>query len=586
MPILRSFRISRVHVRPVPWGMGIVLCLLWVGSQRTAQAQLISPGELARPHQELSGIQNCTACHQLGQRGIDEARCLSCHTPLQKRLAANEGYHATVAEQNCADCHSDHNGATFDLIRWDPQQFDHTKTGYALKGQHREVSCRSCHRPEYVTDSTVRAFKQEHGALDSTYLGLSTTCRTCHESESPHRDQFQAQDCGSCHTAKTWEKAPAFDHDNTRFPLTGRHETVSCQSCHTEATPTTGEPFVQYAELAFQTCASCHEDVHDGAFGRTCARCHSTTGWSAVEGLDESTFDHSATGFELVGAHAKATCQSCHQSPPRRNEDFRFTLVEGTRENTYPAPRTENDCMSCHRDEHDGAFAGSPGGADCASCHTQTSWQPTTYDLMRHNTEAQFALTGAHRATRCTACHVSTDEQLQFEFARTDCASCHDNRTDNPHAGQFATADGRTTCESCHTTERWDAAPAFDHDSTGFALTGAHAGASCTSCHTKTTFPSGQSAVQYSGLETTCRNCHADDTPHRDQFAGESCQSCHDTQDFAAAPAFDHAATDFPLTGGHAGVACQSCHSEETGPDGTTFVRYRPLSTTCSSCHQ
>lgn len=562
------------------------MCLLWLGGPQVVCAQLISPGELARPHQELSGIRNCTACHQLGQRGIDEARCLSCHVPLKERLDANEGYHATVTEQNCADCHSDHNGVTFELIRWDPREFDHSKTGYALEGQHRETSCRSCHNPEYVVDTTVRKFKRKHGALDSTYLGLSTTCRTCHASESPHRDQFQTQDCGACHTAETWDETPAFDHDATRFPLTGRHETVSCQSCHAETTPATGEPFVQYTGLAFQTCAACHEDVHDGAFGSTCARCHSTNGWSAVEGMDESSFDHSTTGFELVGAHAEATCQSCHQAPPRRDEDFRFTLVEGTRDNTYPTPKQENECMSCHRDEHDGEFADSPGGANCASCHTQSSWQPTTYDLTRHNTEADFALTGAHRATRCTSCHVATEDRHQFEFERTDCASCHDNETDNPHAGQFAAADGRTTCQSCHTTDQWNAAPSFDHSTTEFPLVGAHASASCASCHTETTLPSGGTAVRYRGLETTCRSCHADDTPHRGQFGGESCQSCHDTQDFAAAPAFDHAATDFPLTGGHAGVSCQSCHTRETAPDGTTFVRYRPLSTTCSSCHQ
>jgi hypothetical protein len=49
-----------------------------------------------------------------------------------------------------------------------------------------------------------------------------------------------------------------------------------------------------------------------------------------VKGMNEVAFDHSTTGFELVGAHAEATCQSCHQAPARRDEDYRFTLVEGT----------------------------------------------------------------------------------------------------------------------------------------------------------------------------------------------------------------------------------------------------------------
>ena len=587
MRAYRSCRIQSFRLVPREWGLGVVLCMMLMGGgTQTVYAQLISPGELSKAHQDLSGIRNCTSCHQLGGRGIKNARCLSCHTPMEERLRADEGFHATVADQNCADCHSEHHGPTFELIRWDRKQFDHTKTGYALEGQHREASCRSCHRPEYITDPTVRRFKREHGALDSTYLGLSTTCRTCHESESPHRGQFQGQSCGSCHTAETWDEAPSFDHDDARFALTGRHVDVSCQSCHAEQQEPSGEPHVQYTGLAFETCAACHEDVHEGEFGTTCSSCHSTSGWSAVERMDETTFDHSTTGFPLVGAHAETTCRSCHQTPPRRDDDFRFTLVAGTRDNTYPAPNTEDKCQSCHRDEHDGAFADRPDGANCANCHTQTSWQPTTFGPERHDDETSFALTGAHQATRCTSCHTSSDDRIKFEFASTECATCHDNTQDNPHAGQFASASGRTTCETCHTTERWDAAPRFDHDTTEFALTGAHATASCASCHTETNRPSGAEVVQYHGLDTSCRSCHADDTPHRGQFAGTSCQSCHDTETFAAAPAFDHSTTDFALTGGHAGVACQSCHTEERAPDGTLFVRYRPLSTTCSSCHQ
>lgn len=587
---------SRFHIRihlgqlvPGERGLGLVLCLVLMGGGvQPVRAQLISPGELSEVHGDLSGIQNCTSCHQLGKRGIDNARCLDCHTPLDERLAVNEGYHATVADQNCADCHSEHHGPTFELIRWDREQFDHTKTGYALEGPHQDVSCRSCHKPEYVTDTTVRRFKAKHAALDSTYLGLSATCRTCHEDDNPHRDQFQRQDCGSCHRTETWDEAPAFDHEDAQFALTGMHVDVSCQSCHTKNEGPSGKSYVQYTGLAFETCASCHEDVHDGEFGTTCSRCHSTSGWTEVKGMNEAAFDHSTTGFELVGAHAEAPCRSCHQAPARRDEDYGFTLVEGTRDNTYPFPAVagQDSCMSCHRDEHEGAFAESPGGANCANCHTQTAWQPTTYGLERHNAEAQFALTGAHRATRCNACHVASDDHLRFAFDRTDCASCHDNDTDNPHGGQFASADGRTTCESCHTTERWNTAPKFDHDTTDFALTGAHPTASCASCHKKTTLPSGAEAVQYHGLESSCRSCHADDTPHQDQFAGTRCQSCHDTQDFTAAPAFDHAATDFALTGGHADVACQSCHTEETTPEGIPFVRYRPLDTSCSSCHQ
>jgi hypothetical protein len=85
-----------------------------------------------------------------------------------------------------------------------------------------------------------------------------------------------------------------------------------------------------------------------------------------------------------------------------------------------------------------------------------------------------------------------------------------------------------------------------------------------------------------------CVGCHQ--SPHGNQFAnrpgGDKCESCHSAEAFAPATRFDHDRdTKFPLRGGHANVACAKCHATVPGPGNSRFIRYRPVSTRCESCH-
>src|SRR5690349_16784345 len=86
----------------------------------------ISPGPLARAHQSLSGVLSCTKCHDIGAAGV-QFKCLDCHTDIRDRLAQNRGMHAVWmgtkgTSKDCVQCHSDHNGADFPLIRWQPSR--------------------------------------------------------------------------------------------------------------------------------------------------------------------------------------------------------------------------------------------------------------------------------------------------------------------------------------------------------------------------------------------------------------------------------------------------------------------------------
>ena len=139
-------------------------------------------------------------------------------------------------------------------------------------------------------------------------------------------------DCASCHDDTSWA-ATDFNHWMVSgFALEGRHNALSCQSCHT----------VDLATALPETCIGCHaeQDVHNGLMGQNCASCHSQDAWI------DTGFDHlSQTGFALTGVHADAGCADCHMESV-----------------TAALPNT---CAGCHEpDPHQNQL-----GSDCAVCH-------------------------------------------------------------------------------------------------------------------------------------------------------------------------------------------------------------------------
>ena len=407
-------------------------------------AQLISPGDLSAAHTDFEGVNNCVQCHQLGQVGINNDKCLNCHTPLASRIEDSRGFHATVADQNCGNCHKDHFGLDFDVLRFEPETFDHDLSGFELVGTHETTECRSCHQPEFITATDVRTFKSAHEALDKTWLGVTAQCATCHVSENVHGDQFNDQDCDTCHGNFEWETIPNFDHSTTSFPRTGRHEFVTCDGCHK---PLEDQPTViQFADVPAETCQTCHTDVHQGSLGPNCSSCHNTEGWDQFSGdFLANNFNHDVTRFSLVGRHAEVSCSGCHAKPAPRTTDIQISFVSASLNATFPQP-VFDQCMSCHTDAaHDGVFEDSPGGAACENCHTEEGWSPTTFDLVRHNEQSDFPLTGAHIVAPCFTCHQTENtSELVFHIDDQRCESCHASA--NPHGDQFVQDNGQITC--------------------------------------------------------------------------------------------------------------------------------------------
>jgi len=528
-------------------GLGLAAALV----PAAALAQL-SPGPLSRAHAKLEGSTRCLDCHD-SQKGVDAGKCLACHKPLQERVAAGKGLHARPEYRDCKTCHVEHQGVEYELVWWGKagkKAFDHGQTGHPLSGRHATLSCEQCHKTR-------------------SYLGNATDCASCHKDE--HRGQFSGRACSSCHTEQTWKPAPGFDHAKTAWPLTGRHAAASCEKCHTtrRADPANAAAtFRVFRAVAGADCASCHEDAHKGRLGTNCSSCHNTSGWRGS--LATNRFDHSKTAYPLVGRHAGVSCEKCHL--PGR------------------LMRLKHDrCTDCHADAHAGQLARRADGGRCESCHDVDGFRPARFGPEDHAKTA-YPLLGAHLAVACDQCHrpglagAAPAPPVPLRFASARCADCHRD----PHQGEVARFVAKGGCETCHRVDSWREV-AFDHSQTKYPLVGSHARVACAPCHRRgetTGAPAASSALRFAGVSRTCETCHRD--PHRGQFKGaggvSSCERCHTTENLKASQ-FDHARdAAYNLDGAHARLACSACHRPETR-DGVTFIRYKPLPTTCRGCH-
>lgn len=586
-----------------------LLLLLMTAAVRVQAQGLASPGPLTTAHARLDDLSRCLLCHDAG-RQLSGRKCFACHVSIATEIRANQGYHAVATHQGtalaCRTCHSEHNGRPFQLVKWPGSRgrdgFDHTQAGWALQGGHTKSSCNACHKASLVTVASVRS--DTSLSVQRTFLGLGTACAACHLDE--HRGRASKQ-CTDCHTVDAWKPAPKFDHDRTRFPLTGQHNQVHCDKCHAVRQEITTGPggsadssFVDFRATRVSDeagCAGCHPSPHkEAARVGACEKCHSTAGWFVL--ADSSRrFDHTATGFPLRGAHADVRCEYCHLSSPRSAPVWHVAMERDNYLRPFSQLKMQYDrCDACHADAHRGELVRNGDAPDCVACHAETRFTPARFGQAAHDS-TRFPLTGAHLATPCAACHplepgaARGSGHVRFSFATLACVSCHRD----PHGQQFdgrhvagsgpmaaTEAGARVACTPCHVTDAWTP-PRFDHDSTRYPLRGAHARVACDKCHTS----AGPGLpARFSGLGTTCNasGCHRD--PHGGQFAarprGGTCTTCHSEAAWATL-AFDHQRDSaYPLDGAHRKVKCASCHRPEGTPP---VVRYRPLPHRCEDCH-
>lgn len=519
----------------------------------------------------------CARCHRSEADPAGEEPGGAFPPPRSPRFAR----YRPVPAGECSDCHSDpHAGrlgalctSCHDPAGWragtapGAGRFDHSRTRYPLEGRHRDAACETCHR--------LRA----DGTRALTGLRFAR-CDDCHEdahggqvaaiaARAPGRAAGETGEagCERCHTVQGF--APArftlADHAATRYPLEEAHAAVPCRGCHADDPELRGrakEPMrLDYGNRSLGDCGTCHADPHQGQFAaegggaagrpaRACADCH------GMRSFRTPRFDHGRDArFPLRGRHAELACGACHRR--------RSAALGGTPVAYRGLPLS---CAGCHADPHLGQFARA-GRADCAACHDETAFRPAPgFDHAR----ARLALTGAHAAARCEACHREVDvpgvgRARHYRPLAVECAGCHAD----PHQGAFAPGAESRDCESCHQTGDWKRVR-FDHERTRFPLFPQHRHVECRACH-----PEGRRALP----AAACAGCH--DDPHAGRL-GSRCDGCHrGAEGFREVSGSEfHDRTQLPLAGAHELVPCASCHVDR--------VRGDPLrpDARCKGCHE
>ena len=462
---------------------------------------VLRPGDVIGGHAKWED--DCGKCHVRFDRAAQDRLCMDCHKEVGRDVREHTGFHGRLKPQPCRSCHTDHKGRAARIVEFDRQKFDHTLSDYVLRGKHQKVECDKCHEPK------------------KKYRQAASDCNSCHRKDDEHKGALGPK-CADCHTENNWKESK-FDHDKTRFALTGKHVDTKCNDCHKDA---------KYRDIP-RTCIGCHRadddrKGHKGLFGEKCESCHGTKTWKG------STFNHDTdTKYALRGKHRSTKCADCHTGHLYKE-------------------KTSTACADCHKkdDKHKGSL-----GRECGACHTERDWKETgKFDHDR----TEFPLLGKHVDVKCKDCHSSN----VYKEAPKDCFSCH--KKDDKHKNTLG-----TKCQDCHVERDWKTTTRFDHDRTKFRLRNAHAAkkVQCKDCHADLT--------RYRDTPLDCIACHKKDDKHEGQ-QGTKCESCHDDRDWKTSR-FDHRQSRFPLLGRHAVVVCKDCHATP---------RYKDAARDCYGCHK
>jgi len=470
-------------------------------------------------------VTECATCHKEPDYSLTSPECVSCHEG-NYLSTTTPNHQALGISTECVSCHTTDPG-------WKPARFEVHDIQYfpIYSGTHHEAwsACTDCHT--------------------NTGNYAEFTCVTCHanpETDNEHQNvvgySYHSPACLACHP--TGEKAGAFNHNNTNFPLTGAHTTVDCISCHANG----------YAGTPME-CSACHTQDYNQSqnpnhqtlsLSTDCASCHTTSPeWMPAK------FDIHDQYYALNGAHLKiaSECVTCHQG------DY---------------SNTPNTCIGCHQVDFNQTTNPSHLTAqfstDCASCHSETGWVPTTWD---HDNQFFPIYSGKHEGkwSECIDCHTTAGN-----FSLYTCVTCHTNpETNNQHSSVSGYTYNSSACLACHPTG--DGQNGFDHNNTAFPLTGVHTTVDCQSCH----------AQGYEGTPTECVACHQTDfnqttnPNHNGLNISTDCASCHTTAPGWVPAKFDIHNQYYTLSGAHAIIAtqCATCHNGD----------YNNTPNTCAACH-
>ena len=364
-------------------------------------------------HSQHSKVPHCIDCHDRvvhrvvpGRAYVDPtsmAFCLRCHDGTRAAGSCETCHKPAHGPRGaCTGCHTEGTWAS---------SFRHP---IALGPKHKTVVCEQCHTQSSpdamgVAAGCVSCHGKRHKTVTvvlcakchvlthfapSTFKHPDSGCGACHT--PPHPDRGA---CRRCHTVTSW--ANRLEHP---FTLAGRHTSFACEKCHTKGIDAPG-----------LGCDSCHHRPHSD-YG-PCLKCHTMTSFA-------SDFSHP---FTLAGRHAGFACEKCH--------------TKG-----IDAPGL--GCDSCHHRPH-------PYYGPCLKCHTMTSFASNfSHPIRLAGVHTGFACSRCHvnglgsPGVSCTSCHGSNHGGL------TNCAQCHTQAGWRPTTFRHGNAgmEGwqRMACSKCH----------------------------------------------------------------------------------------------------------------------------------------
>jgi hypothetical protein len=344
----------------------------------------------------------CADCHT-NASNYDQFSCIDCHEHNQQDMNNEHNGIGGYAWNSpaCFACHPTGDASA---------GFNHNTTTFPLTGAHISTSCENCHA--------------------NGYTGTSTNCSDCHTSaynqtSNPNHQSIGIPNtCATCHsTEQGWQPATFPIHSNY-YPLTGGHAIVAnnCAGCHIGNYNTTPN-----------TCSGCHTNHYNQTtnpshtalnLSTECLTCHTTNpGW------EPALFPNHNSYYVIQGAHTSiSNCDDCHN-------------------NNYNS--TPNTCVGCHQTDYNQTnnppHASAQYPTDCEQCHTQTAWNPSTFD---HDNQYFPIYSGEHNGewNTCSDCHTNPSNYAIFS-----CFQCHSQSEMNQeHRGVSGYSYNSDACYNCH----------------------------------------------------------------------------------------------------------------------------------------
>ena len=273
-----------------------------------------------------------------------------------------------------------------------------------------------CHNLDEVLATTKEdgkyLYNHSKHLEETTYLGISTHCTTCHSHVSGEKHfEINTNACIACHLISdepVSEYAEITGDEGDENTDSGENiPTRQCKKCHNPPS----EPF-DYQGL---------EVIHDEylAYGAACESCH----YHVTEDPEEVKDTH---------------CFSCHDFGLERMTDVEELHHE------HSAGEHKVECFSCHGVIRHGPIAQAMQleHFDCRSCHVdQHAIQQDTYEVPGGEPDTQSA--------------EPTDDLpvTPMFLAHVDCTACHIQVTAidlRPESGATVAKASAEACNSCH----------------------------------------------------------------------------------------------------------------------------------------